>query len=120
MFAVVDRTNLKLFATSSTTEIQLPPGGSSVPASITPASMSGVTDVGRPWNIRVGSLLTVDSGNNQETVRVTAITPTSFMALFTRPHASGFRIVGRGNPGPRSRYNPAEDPEVVPYYSIID
>ena len=40
-------------------------------------------------------------------------------AVFTRPHAPGFRIVGRGNPGPRPRYNPADDPEVVPYYSII-
>jgi hypothetical protein len=58
-------------------------------------------------------------GSNQETVRVTAVTPTSFTATFTRSHASGFRIVGRGNPGPRVRYNPADDTEVVPYFSII-
>jgi hypothetical protein len=87
---------------------------------VTPASTSGITAAGRPWSIRVGSLLTVDSGSNQETVRVLAITPTSFTAVFTRSHARGFRIVGRGNPGPRSRYNPADDPEVVPYYSIIN
>jgi hypothetical protein len=119
MFAVVDRTNLKLFEIQSRTEVRLPPGRSSVLASVTPGSLSGTTDTGRPWSIRAGSLLTVDSGNNQETVRVTAITPASFTAIFTRSHASGFRIVGRGNPGPGSRYNPASDSEVVPYYSII-
>ncbi|HEY7329540.1 MAG TPA: hypothetical protein VH592_18015 [Gemmataceae bacterium] len=120
MFAVVDRTSLKLFEVPSTTEVILPPGSASVLASVTPGSMAGTTNTGRPWSIRAGSLLTVDSGNNQETVRVTAITPTSFTAVFTRSHASGFRIVGRGNPGPGVRYNPTWDPEVVPYCSIID
>jgi hypothetical protein len=119
MFAVVDRTNLQLFATPSTSAVSLPPGLSSLSVEVVPASMSGTTDTGRPWSIRVGSLLTVDVGSNQETVRVAAVTPTSFTATFTRSHASGFRIVGRGNPGPRVRYNPADDPEVVPYFSII-
>jgi hypothetical protein len=120
MFAVVDRTNLILFATSSTSPVALSADSSPVSVSIVPANMSGVTDTGRPWGIREGSLLSVDRGSNQETVRVTAITPSSFTALFTRPHTSGFRIVGRRNPGPRLRYNPADDPEVVPYYSTID
>ncbi len=119
MFAVVDRTNLKLFATSSQTAVQLPSGVSSTPATIVPASMSGLTPAGRPWSIQAGSLVTVDRGLNQETVRVVSVTPTSFTAVFMRPHARGFRIVGRGNPGPRPRYHPADDPEVVPYYSII-
>jgi hypothetical protein len=51
---------------------------------------------------------------------VTAVTPTSFTAVFTLPHARGFRIGGRGNPGPRPRYDPAADPEVVPYFSVIE
>jgi hypothetical protein len=119
MFAVVDRTNLKLFATSSQTAVQLPPDVSSAPAIVVPASMTGVTIAGRPWSIQEGSLVTVDSGSNQETVRVVSVAPASFTAVFTRPHARGFRIVGRGNPGPRCRYNPADDPEVVSYYSII-
>jgi hypothetical protein len=119
MFAVVDRTHLKLFATHSDTEVAIPAGRSSVQASIIPASMAGSTGAGRPWGIQDGSLLTIDSGGNEETVRVMAVTPTSFTAVFSRPHARGFRIVGRGNPGPWPRYNPAADPEVVPYYSII-
>jgi hypothetical protein len=118
MFAVVDRTNLKLFTTQSRTEVRIPPGQSSGLVSVTPASMSG--NSGRPWAIQVGSLVNVDSGSNQETVRVTAVTPTSFTAVFTRSHAAGFRITGRGNPGPRSRYNPADEPDVIPYYSIIN
>lgn len=120
MFAVVDRTNLRLFATSSTSAVVLPSDGSSAMISVVPANMSGLTDTGRSWSIRVGSLVTVDRGSNQEMVRVLATTPTSFTAVFARPDASGFPIVGRDNPGPRSRYNPADDPDVVPYYSIIE
>jgi hypothetical protein len=119
MFAIVDRTNLQLAATTSQSAVQLPTGISAAPASVIPVSMSGSTITGRPWSIQVGSFLTVDRGANQETVRVLATTPTSFTALFARPHPSGFLIVLRGNPGPHSRYNPADDPEVVPYYSII-
>jgi len=119
MFAIVDRTNLQLVATTSQSEVQIPPHRSAASVSVIPGNMSGSTTTGRPWSIQVGSLLTVDSGANQETVRVIATTPTSFTAVFTRPHPSGFGIVVRGNPGPRPRYNPAGDPEVVPYYSII-
>jgi hypothetical protein len=121
MFAVVDRTNLSLFTTAAQTAVQLPPGLWSVPAIVVPASMTGRTSSGQPWSVQPGALLTVDRGSNQETVRVTAVTPTSFTAVFTRPHARDFSIVGRGNPGPQMQlYIPATDPEVVPYYSIID
>jgi hypothetical protein len=119
MFTVVDRTNLKPFETRSESAVQVPPGTSSAPATVSPAQMSGQTDNGGPWSIQPGLILTVDDGANQETVRVRDVTPTSFTAEFTRSHGKGFRILGRGNPGPRRRYNPADDPEVVPYYSII-
>jgi hypothetical protein len=119
LFAVVDRTNLMRFTTSSQTEVAIPPGRPSVLATVSPASMSGTSGAGRPWRIQVGSLLTIDRGGNEETSRVTAVTPASFTAVFTLPHARGFRIGGRGNPGPQPRYDPAADPEVVPYYSVI-
>jgi hypothetical protein len=119
LFAVVDRTNLKWFTTQSQTEVALPPGRSSVSVTVTPASMSGKSGSGRPWSIQVGSLLTIDRGGNEESVRVTDVTPTSFTAVFTLSHARGFRISVRGNPGPWPRYDPAADPDVVPYYSII-
>jgi hypothetical protein len=120
MFAVVDRTNLRLFATRATTGVTIPAGQTSVVATVTPVAMSGRDGNAPPWDIRVGSRLCMDQGGEEETVVVTAVTPTSFTAAFTRPHAAGFRIVGRGNPGPWPRYDPAADPEVVPYYSVID
>ncbi len=120
LFAVVDRTNLMRFTTVSQTEVVIAPGRPSASATVSPASMSGITDAGRPWIIQVGSLLVIDRGGNEETVRVTAVTPTDFTAIFTLPHTKGFRIGGRGNPGPQPRYDPAADPEVVPYYSVIE
>jgi hypothetical protein len=119
MFAVVDRTSLTRFATRSTTAVTVPPSGEGVRAAVTPASMSGVGANGRPWRIREGAVLTVDSGEAEEEVVVTAVTPTSFTATFTKPHAAGFAVLGRGNPGPQVRFNPPEHPEVVLYYAVI-
>ncbi len=51
----------------------------------TPAAMSG-TIMGVKWSIQVGSVLVVDSGTNQETVVVTAVTSTTFTAVFGKAH----------------------------------
>jgi hypothetical protein len=67
----------------------------------------------------VGSTLVVDEAGDEETVVVTAVTPGTFTATFTHPHAKGFTVTGRGNPGPWPRFNPAAHPAVVPYFSII-
>jgi hypothetical protein len=120
MFAVVDRAGLARFSTRSRTAVTFTTPAYAVEPSVTPASMSGTDPGGRPWQIREGAFLTVDSGDAQEAVRVTAVTPTAFTARFIKAHASGFRIIGRGNPGPQSRFNPAQHPEVVPYFSIIN
>lgn len=58
------------------------------PSTVTPVSMA---------NIVVGSLLTVDTGANQENVTVTAVTGTTFTANFTKSHTAGFAIVGAVN-----------------------
>ena len=50
---------------------------------VTPASMNF---------IEVGSILNVDGGKNAETVRVTAITATTFTATFSLPHAANVGI----------------------------
>lgn len=50
----------------------------------TPASMDGIL---------VGSVLTIDTAANLETVTVTAITPTTFQANFTKTHLINIAIV---------------------------
>lgn len=62
----------------------------------TPAAMSG-TIGGVPWSIQAQSVLVVDAGVNKETVVVTAVTATTFTAVFANAHnGSGtpFNIVG--------------------------
>ena len=52
-------------------------------------------------NIAVGSELVIDDGSAQETVTVTAITPTTFSATATNSHdgtAAPFAIVSRSYP----------------------
>lgn len=51
----------------------------------TPAAMSGVVN-GVPWVIQAGSILVMDTGANQETVTVTAVTATTFTCVTTKAH----------------------------------
>jgi hypothetical protein len=51
----------------------------------TPVAMSGTLQ-GVAWSIQVGSILILDSGGNQETVLVTAVTPTTFTCLTAKAH----------------------------------
>jgi hypothetical protein len=120
LFAVVDRTRLKLFATRSQTAVVLPTGQTSVQVQVTPERMSATNANGRTYGIRVGSAVTVDEGGNEETVMVTAVTPTTFTATFTRAHAAGVAVVRRGNPGPQPGFDPAADPDLVLHSSIIE
>jgi hypothetical protein len=60
---------------------------------VTPAAMSG-TITGVAWSIQVGTLIAVDTGSNYEVVMVTAITATTFTAIFTKSHAANVLLVG--------------------------
>jgi hypothetical protein len=120
MFAIVDRTQLTIFATTSQTAVALPPGQAEVQATVTAAQMAGLSGNGRPWAIQPGMLLTVDDPDNEETVVVTSVTPTTFTARFMRAHAAGFSLVQRGNPGPWPGFTPDAQPAVVPYWRVID
>jgi outer membrane protein OmpA-like peptidoglycan-associated protein len=63
---------------------------------LTPAAMAGTVQ-GVRWAIRVGSSLTIDTGASQETVTVTAVTATTFTAVFANAHngtATPFPIAG--------------------------
>jgi hypothetical protein len=113
LFAVVDRSRLSAFATTSTTAVAAPGR-----AEVSPAAMTSTGAAGRPWGIGVGSVLTVDQGNAEETVVVTAVTATTFTATFTRRHRAGFRITCPGNPGPLPIFKFHEHPTVVPAYDF--
>jgi hypothetical protein len=117
MFAVVDRTGMRRFATSCPT-----PVAAAGTTTVTPAAMSGTAN-GVPWSIQAGAVLEIDTGPAAETVVVAAVTATTFTAAFARPHnaaAGPWPIVGRGNSGPRPRYDPRADNEVVLFVSVID
>lgn len=62
----------------------------------TPVAMSG-TIQGVAWSIQAGSVLSLDSGANQEYVIVTAVTSTTFTCITTKAHngtGTPFPIVG--------------------------
>jgi hypothetical protein len=105
-------TNLNFdVTTSNPTAVEVPPSPPGPPfprlATITPAAMSGSDNFGNEgtrqlrWAIRPGDFLKVDTGSiNEETVQVLAVAPpaapTTFTALFTKPHPAGFVITSGG------------------------
>ena len=81
---------------------------------------------GRSWQVTEGMFLTYEPNtDNEETVIVRANTTSGDLtATFTRNHqplAGGtYAVVCRGNPGPWTRYDPHQDADVVPYFTLID
>jgi len=71
---------------------------------VTVTSMTG-TNNGAAWSVKVGSALRVDSGANQEDVVVTAVTSTTFTAVFTKNHVINTTAIGFA-------YNQARDATV--------
>jgi hypothetical protein len=130
MFAVVDRSQLiALFGGSGqapiTSTTAVPAAG---PATIVPSSMQSPAPVlgNYTWSIRPGMLLRVTGPDatgqvNTEDIVVSAATTSTFTATFFRAYPSGFTsIAAYGNPGPRlGSMNPAREPTVVPYFSVI-
>ncbi|HWG42212.1 MAG TPA: hypothetical protein VN688_05450 [Gemmataceae bacterium] len=128
MFAIVDRTNLAVFSTTSSTAVSAP----TVTATPTTAFGNATIALAAPGPIAVGSQLVIEPGTaNEETVVVTAVAGNNVTANFSKqhpnpavtgnPNPNTYTIMMRGNPGPRTTpYDPRLDPGVVPYYSIID
>jgi hypothetical protein len=114
MFAIVDRTafNPLLFTTKANNAV---PAG---PAPVVPAAMILPDALGNAWNFDVGDSLLVDTGANQEVVKVTAVTNNNFTAVFSKPHAAGFSISKIW--GPQPRLNPHMVSGLIPYFSVID
>jgi hypothetical protein len=115
MFAIVDRTQIRTFSTT-TTGVAAGPGPINVPATVTDARTN------RTWQIAPGTQLVYDPDTlNEETVVVQA----GGVATFTLAHPAGATVIDRGNPGPWTLpvpggYDPSQDGLVVPYLVIID
>ena len=66
---------------------------SASPQVITPFAMTGNVQ-GVNWSIVIGTVLTVDTGATLETVLITAITSTTFTAIFAKSHSAGVSFTG--------------------------
>jgi hypothetical protein len=147
MFAIVDRSNLVVQINNpallnnangpvgvmqqqvTTTAAAIPgPGSQSVNVGqiYGTVSLTQAQPIGSwAWSITTGAAVTIDTGANQETVSVTAVTggaSPSITANFTRNHAANVPIALNflpGNPGPQTHFNPRDNTAVVPYMSII-
>jgi hypothetical protein len=105
------------------------------PTGDSPTKKYYVTDkrTGREWEITDGTILVIDpKGDNEEAVVVKSYVQKDYSttpptdvdrklyANFMRAHGDGAPVICHGNPGPRVRYNPREDTEVVPYFQLLD
>jgi hypothetical protein len=143
MFAVVDRTNLQAFSTTTDVAISVNdtplnagqpqgPGLVQFPISATvQRSADGsqwtgtVANSGHTWVVQGGSVLVYEPNtDNEESVVVVDtgnLDPTQrLQATFRKNHPRGAVVIRRGTPGPWLRYDPRQDTDVVPYFSIID
>jgi hypothetical protein len=124
MFAIVDRTNLSVFRTlyAGPAITVTPASGPVTLNSLTFNPLSGTNANGLTWTIGAGSVVVFEPGtDNEETVVLGAGAGAgTFLGKFSKSHAPGVAVIQRGNPGPPVRYDPRQDPLVVPYFSIID
>ena len=126
MFAIVDRTQIQAFSTTTTTQI----AGGNAASQIYVGPTVPDPRTGLNWTIQDGTTLVYDPGayhfnpngpnpdptqSNEETVVVKG-----GMATFQYQHPPGTKVISRGNPGPWTKYDPALDGQVVPYFVIID
>ena len=99
MFAIVDRTQIQTFSTTTSGVAQSPAPGPQVAIGLA-ANPVPRARTGRSWQVWPGSILVYEPNTpNEETVIVggTAANPT---ANFTLIHMSGAPVISRGNPGP--------------------
>jgi hypothetical protein len=128
MFAIVDRSQMQAFNTTLAQPIVLPVGMASaqnVPFQLAATSnpADDPTTGRRRWAIQDGTVLTLDTGLNEETVVVSVNQVNGqpvYTATFTKNHAAGVTVFARGNPGPWKNFDPRNNRAVVPHFSIID
>ncbi len=128
MFAIVDRSQLTAFSTTSTAPVTVPGYTNPPHESVEPvqvqiqlSQMSGThPNTGRPWAVQANSVLVYDPNTDfEETIVVQQDATGKLWGKFRKNHAAGCAVISRGNPGPWPRYNPRNDTAVVPFFAII-
>ena len=102
--AVGIATGTQQLASFYTTNIVASIVASASAQTVTPVTMGGSVN-GSPYAIKVGSILTIDNSPTQENVVVTAVTATTFTAIFTLSHTGPVFVTG-------FTYNQARDASV--------
>jgi hypothetical protein len=138
MFAIVDRSDLRINLANPTNPqqavglqtaapIAVPVGQTLTVTERLPAgwTLTIPTTTGAQFTIQPGTVVVYDPDTvNEEILTVTAVNavanPKTFTVTMRLSHAQGTPIVFRGNPGPWANYSPRLDRRVVPYFSIID
>jgi hypothetical protein len=91
-----------------------------ITANMNQAPTSATGDANWQPMMQPGMLLEIDTGTaTAEVVVVQSATGMTFTANFAKNHLPGVSIICRGNPGPKTSYNPHDDPGVVLHMSVI-
>ena len=132
---VLGQTSVTLTVTPATPPVNNLVGNATLPGD----NLHGInTNTWREWAIQAGTVLTIDTGLNEETVTVLSVAqpqflgtpqaiPGTFTATFTRSHPAGVEVFARGNPGPVMQYNvitspplPAVGPQAIQTWGRYD
>jgi hypothetical protein len=123
MFALVDRSQLMTFPTTTPKDGSGNPMLASAPQAGTAVTVSTgpFTDArtGRSWTLQAGNFLTLEPNTQNEETVILASNGTSLTFTPTLNHATT-NVNIRGNPGPWNKYDVRFDPQVVPYFALID
>jgi hypothetical protein len=128
MFAIVDRSQLTAFSTTSTQAVTVPgytnPPHEAVEPAVVQIQLTQTAGTsartGRPWAVQANSVLVYDPNTDyEETIVVQQDATGKLWGKFRKSHAAGCSVISRGNPGPWPRYNPRNDTAVVPFFAII-
>jgi hypothetical protein len=123
MFAIVDRSQMTVFKGTLNNQ-----GGQPMTAGMqVTVTVPTLTDsrTGKTWTLAAGTALTLDEGQtNEETVLVQQVLNATTIRFTVRNAHAGTNVpvVCRGNPGPwnKTKYDPRQDTDVVPFFSVID
>jgi hypothetical protein len=128
-FAIVDRSNLAAFQTTSTAAITVTTPDANGGQGYSRVSLNTVMPIsgtdsrtGLSWSLQAGMMVVFEPGtDNEDDVNIYADSSgTNLVGEFHQAHASGVPVIVRGNPGPWLHYDPRQDTGVVLHWNIIN